>query len=56
MLVCAGLIEGFISPSQLPREIKLAAATVFALAMTAYFVFAGHGHDDVDQAEAFGER
>jgi uncharacterized membrane protein SpoIIM required for sporulation/uncharacterized RDD family membrane protein YckC len=54
MLVCAGLIEGFISPSQLPREVKLGAAALFALAMTAYFAFAGHGHDA--QAESFGER
>jgi uncharacterized membrane protein SpoIIM required for sporulation/uncharacterized RDD family membrane protein YckC len=41
MLVCAGIIEGFISPSQLPGPVKFAFAAVFALAMAAYFVTAG---------------
>jgi uncharacterized membrane protein SpoIIM required for sporulation/uncharacterized RDD family membrane protein YckC len=56
MLLIAGFIEGFISPSQLPREVKLAAATLFALAMVSYFAFAGHGREDVEAAAAFGER
>lgn len=56
MLLVAGLIEGFISPSDLPREVKLACATLFALAMVAYFAFAGHGREDVEAAAAFGER
>ena len=56
MLVCAGLIEAFISPSPLPREAKLAAAAVFATAMVCYFAFAGHGTDDRAAAESLGER
>ncbi|HVH13721.1 MAG TPA: stage II sporulation protein M, partial [Longimicrobium sp.] len=56
MLLIAGMIEGFISPSQLPREIKLLCATLFALAMLSYFAFAGHGREDVEAAAAFGER
>ena len=56
MLVVAGLIEGFISPSALPREIKLGLATVFALAMVAYFAFAGHGAEHREAAEHAGDR
>jgi uncharacterized membrane protein SpoIIM required for sporulation/uncharacterized RDD family membrane protein YckC len=56
MLLIAGMIEGFISPSQLPREIKLTFATIFALAMVSYFAFAGHGREDAEAAAAFGER
>jgi len=41
MLVVAGLIEGFISPSDLPREVKLTLAALFALAMVAYLALAG---------------
>ena len=43
MLLVAGIIEGFISPSQLPREIKLGFAALFALGMLSYFAFAGRG-------------
>lgn len=56
MLLIAGLIEGFISPSRLPREIKLLCATIFALAMVSYFAFAGRGRDDVEAAAVLGER
>ncbi len=56
MLVIAGLIEGFISPSQLPREVKFVFAAVFALAMVAYFAFAGRGHEHVREAAAMAER
>jgi uncharacterized membrane protein SpoIIM required for sporulation/uncharacterized RDD family membrane protein YckC len=41
MLVVAGTIEGFISPSDLPREVKLALAALFALLLVAYLAFAG---------------
>jgi uncharacterized membrane protein SpoIIM required for sporulation len=41
MLVVAGTIEGFISPSDLPREVKLALAVLFALLLVAYLAFAG---------------
>ena len=41
MLVVAGMIEGFISPSDLPREVKLGLAALFALGLVAYLAFAG---------------
>jgi uncharacterized membrane protein SpoIIM required for sporulation/uncharacterized RDD family membrane protein YckC len=56
MLVVAGTIEGFISPSELPREIKLGLATVFALAMVVYFIVAGRGAEHVEAAEHAGDR
>jgi uncharacterized membrane protein SpoIIM required for sporulation len=52
MLVCAGVIEGFISPSQLPREVKFAFAALFASVMVAYFAFAGRDADAAEDAEA----
>ena len=56
MLVCAGMIEGFISPSPLPREVKLSAAALFALALACYFAFAGRGLEHRAAAESLGER
>lgn len=56
MLVVAGTIEGFISPSELPREIKLSLATLFALAMVAYFAFAGRNEEAQEAAEHAGDR
>jgi uncharacterized membrane protein SpoIIM required for sporulation/uncharacterized RDD family membrane protein YckC len=56
MLVAAGLIEGFISPSELPREVKLTLAAFFALVMVAYFAFAGHGAEHQEAAEHAGDR
>jgi uncharacterized membrane protein SpoIIM required for sporulation len=56
MLLIAGMIEGFISPSQLPREVKLTLAAIFALAMVAYFVVAGRGTEHVRAAEHAGDR
>jgi uncharacterized membrane protein SpoIIM required for sporulation len=56
MLVCAGVIEGFISPSQLPREIKFGFAALFALVMVAYFVLAGRDSASATDAEAAGVR
>ena len=56
MLVIAGMIEGFISPSELPREIKLAFAAVAALAMVAYFALAGHAAEHRETAEHAGDR
>jgi uncharacterized membrane protein SpoIIM required for sporulation len=41
MLVVAGTIEGFISPSDLPREVKLTLAALFALLLVVYLAFAG---------------
>jgi uncharacterized membrane protein SpoIIM required for sporulation len=56
MLAVAGMIEGFISPSELPREIKLAVAAVAALATVAYFAFAGRRAEHLKAAEHAGDR
>jgi len=45
MLIVAGMIEGFISPSQLPRELKFAFAGVIAVLLVAYLLFAGRDAD-----------
>jgi uncharacterized membrane protein SpoIIM required for sporulation/uncharacterized RDD family membrane protein YckC len=41
MLVVAGTIEGLISPSDLPREVKLSFAALVALLLVAYLALAG---------------
>jgi uncharacterized membrane protein SpoIIM required for sporulation len=41
MLVVAGLIEGFISPQRFSPEVRFAVGAVTAVALCAYFVFAG---------------
>jgi uncharacterized membrane protein SpoIIM required for sporulation/uncharacterized RDD family membrane protein YckC len=56
MLVVAGSIEGFISPSELPREVKLGFAAVAGLAMVSYFAFAGRGQEHREAAEHAGDR
>ena len=56
MLVVAGTIEGFISPSALPREIKLGFAAVAALVTLAYFAYAGRGMEHREAAEHAGDR
>lgn len=56
MLTLAGLIEGFISPSELPREVKLVLASFFAVGMIAYFALAGHGAEHREIAEHAGDR
>jgi uncharacterized membrane protein SpoIIM required for sporulation len=56
MLVIAGMIEGFISPSGLPRAVKLVLAACFASAMVAYFLFAGRNAEALAAAERAGER
>jgi uncharacterized membrane protein SpoIIM required for sporulation/uncharacterized RDD family membrane protein YckC len=43
MLILAGTIEGFVSPSALPRELKFAFAAVIAVLMVLYLAFAGRG-------------
>ena len=43
MLILAGTIEGFVSPSALPREIKFAFAALMAVLMVLYLCFAGRG-------------
>jgi uncharacterized membrane protein SpoIIM required for sporulation len=56
MLGVAGLIEGYISPSDLPREVKLALAAVFATALAAYLLLAGRDEQSVRAAEAVSAR
>jgi uncharacterized membrane protein SpoIIM required for sporulation/uncharacterized RDD family membrane protein YckC len=41
LLVIAGLIEGFISPAQIPRALKLLLALTFALLLAFYLLAAG---------------
>ena len=41
ILVCAGLIEGFISPSGLPVALKIATGVLSITALLAYLIFAG---------------
>lgn len=43
MFVIAGIIEGFVTPSQLPEWSKLAFAGLTAVALIAYFGLAGSG-------------
>lgn len=43
LLVLAGLIEGFISPSVLPPAVKLAFGALMALVLSAYLLLAGRG-------------
>jgi uncharacterized membrane protein SpoIIM required for sporulation/uncharacterized RDD family membrane protein YckC len=43
LLLLAGLIEGFISPSVLPAAVKMAFAAVSALVLFAYLLLAGRG-------------
>ncbi|HEX8905249.1 MAG TPA: stage II sporulation protein M, partial [Longimicrobiaceae bacterium] len=56
MLVVAGVIEGFISPSDLPREVKLAFAALFALGLVLYLALAGRGEQARRDAEAAAGR
>ncbi len=44
LLVVAGFIEGFVSPSQLPREVKLGFAALVAVVLVAYL--GGAGRDE----------
>ena len=43
MLAIAAVLEGYWSPSSVPAEIKWAAAAVFAVVLTSFFVFGGRG-------------
>lgn len=46
LLIVAGLVEGFYSPSGLPAAAKFAFGGATALLLTAYFGFAGRGSGD----------
>lgn len=52
LLVLAGVVEGFVSPSPLPRAAKLAFAALTALVLALYLATAGRG--DEAQREAAG--
>ncbi|HEU0052576.1 MAG TPA: stage II sporulation protein M [Longimicrobium sp.] len=56
MLLVAGTIEGFISPSELPRPAKLAFAALTAVALVAYLLLAGRGKEAVTSAEETASR
>lgn len=45
MLVVAGTIEGFISPSELPSGVKLAVAALTLVLLVMYLGFAGRGEE-----------
>jgi dipeptide/tripeptide permease len=49
MLILAGLIEGFISPSALPSAVKLAFGVLMAFVMSSYLLLSGR------DAEVAGE-
>lgn len=48
LLVLAGLIEGFISPSVLPSAVKLAFGALMALVLSAWLLLAGRGSAKAD--------
>ncbi|HYH82714.1 MAG TPA: stage II sporulation protein M [Longimicrobium sp.] len=56
MLVVAGIIEGFVSPSGLPASVKLGFAGLTAVGMVVYLAFAGRDESARLAAEAAAER
>jgi len=46
LLLVAGTIEGFVSPSAIPRPLKLSLAALFAALLVAYLGLAGRGAPD----------
>jgi uncharacterized membrane protein SpoIIM required for sporulation/uncharacterized RDD family membrane protein YckC len=54
MLVVAGLIEGFISPSPLPAGLKLLLAGIVALVLVAYILAAGRDPASRERAVHMG--
>jgi uncharacterized membrane protein SpoIIM required for sporulation/uncharacterized RDD family membrane protein YckC len=46
LLVAAGIIEGFISPSELPRVVKFTLAAIFAVLVVGYLARAGRGAEE----------
>lgn len=49
MFVIAAIIEGFVTPSRLPISFKLGFAGLTAIALAAYFTFAGSGKTTDDR-------
>lgn len=56
MLFFAGLIEGFVSPSTLPAQVKLALAALFGAMVVLYLALAGRGEAARAAAEAAARR
>ena len=54
LLLLAGLIEGFISPSRLPTAVKLCAGALFGILLFAYLSLSGR--DAAEAEEAAGKR
>ncbi|HSU16904.1 stage II sporulation protein M [Longimicrobium sp.] len=52
MLVIAGIIEGFISPSHLPNAVKLSLAALFATLLVTYLTLAGRDQPAPDASAA----
>lgn len=53
-LVFAGIIEGFLSPSDVPPLVKVATGVGTGLAMYSYLFFAGRGNDERADSETDG--
>lgn len=49
LLVVAGLIEGFISPSTLPAAVKFGTGILSGIALFTYLSFAGRERDDLER-------
>lgn len=56
LLVLAGLVEGFVSPSLLPAAAKFAFGAVALVALLAYFLGSGRSEEDARAVETLGER
>lgn len=51
LLVVAGIIEGFLSPSNLPAYVKFGTGILSGIAMYSYLLLAGHGVNSETQAK-----
>ncbi|HET6230968.1 MAG TPA: stage II sporulation protein M [Longimicrobiaceae bacterium] len=54
MLLIAGSIEGFVSPSHLPLEVKIGFASLMALLLLIYLLFAGRDEETRRAVEKMG--
>lgn len=55
ILVIAGLIEGFISPSSLPPFVKISVGIITGIAMYSYFLLAGRDKESDSETERRGD-
>jgi uncharacterized membrane protein SpoIIM required for sporulation/uncharacterized RDD family membrane protein YckC len=56
MLVIAGIVEGFISPAEIPAGVKLAIAALLAVGLVVYLALAGRDEQARLAARAAAER